>query len=142
MIALPGLRVPYEQLTTSLATARRSEVISIGVPYDARDCALVSRQPVKQRALGGVPHIDDPIGASTSDQSCVRAPCYVADPGWEGLLGPPILARRQVPYQQTMVVCPGSKLPTVRAQRQSIEEVARILVVLQNFCTGSGHRIP
>src|SRR5438105_10469923 len=55
-VALPAVDIPHEELPTVPAAATRAQPGAIGAPDHARDSALMSRQPLLQGAISGVPH--------------------------------------------------------------------------------------
>src|SRR5712692_6363248 len=62
---LHAARLPHEELSSLSATATRGQQHPIGAPGYAHHEPLVSRQPQKPRAIGGVPHIHTAITAPT-----------------------------------------------------------------------------
>src|SRR6266571_3545398 len=60
----PALRLPHEEMSAFSPTTSGCQPVSVRAPGHAHDGLKVSHQPSYQRAIAGIPHIDEAITAS------------------------------------------------------------------------------
>src|SRR5215813_2300672 len=140
--ALAALRIPYEQLSTLAAIATRSQSRSIGTPGQARDHAVMSGQLPEQRPVGSVPHVHRPIIAPASYERPIRVPGHVPDPGRELTPSPQLGVRPHIPHEYPAAVGSAGQPLSVRAPRQTVEVVARIVRMPHDLTASSRSRVP
>src|SRR5260370_17103305 len=80
-VALPALLIPHQQLPSAFDAASTGQPAPIWAPGHARDYPLMSRQPLQQCAVGGIPQIHVTIIASADQARAGWTPPPVTDPG-------------------------------------------------------------
>src|SRR5207245_4659351 len=117
--ALPAVHLPYEEFPIFSASTR-GQLPPIRAPGHTYNDPMMSRQPQKPRAIGGVPHIHRAIIAPADQLGPIRAPGHTTDAGRLRISNPaagacchvPHLHSSQIPTtsQQTSVGTPGHAL--------------------------------
>src|SRR2546425_8702414 len=111
--ALSALHIPHQQLPSAFDAASTGQPAPIWAPGHARDYPLMSRQPLQQCAVGGVPQIHVTIIASADQARAVWTPRHVTDPGLLPTAQPTLGARRHLPYRHAMQIGSAGQPPTI-----------------------------
>src|SRR2546423_813591 len=98
--------IPQDHLPTASAPATTGQPGAIWAPHHAIDHATMPLQPLEQRAVGGLPHIEAAIFATAGQARSIRAPGYTTDPGRVCATHPTWSARRHIPHLHPIRIAP------------------------------------
>src|SRR6266567_2252088 len=140
--ALPTVRIPQEQFSTAFASATTGEPGAIRTPHHARDHATMPSQPLEQRAVDCIPHVEAAIFATAGQACAVRSPGYVTDHSRVRAAHPTLCACRHVPHLHPMHIAPAGKPPPIWTPGHAPEDVVWVVGVPLNLDTGPGGRVP